>query len=111
MTRTAVVVCPGRGTYNKEELGYLHRNHADQRELLAGFDAIRAEAGQETVTALDSAEKFSIAKFTRGDNASALIYACSFSDSAGGRYRSRRGDRQFDGLVHCAGRGGSRVRD
>lgn len=81
MTRTAVVVCPGRGTYNKEELGYLHRNHADQRELLAGFDAIRAEAGQETVTALDSAEKFSIAKFTRGDNASALIYACSFSDS------------------------------
>jgi len=81
VSRTAVVVCPGRGTYNKDELGYLRRHHSDRRGLIAGFDAIRAEAGQETVTALDSAEKFSIAKFTRGDNASPLIYACSFADA------------------------------
>jgi len=81
VSRTAVVVCPGRGTYNKDELGYLRRHHADRRELFAGFDAIRDETGQEAVTALDGAESFSIAKFTRGDNASPLIYACSFADT------------------------------
>ena len=29
-----VVICPGRGTYNKEELGYLKRLHADKVELV-----------------------------------------------------------------------------
>jgi len=82
VSRSAVVVCPGRGTYNKDELGYIQRNHANRHDLIAGFDALREEVGQETVTALDGAEKFSIAKFTRGDNASPLIYACSIADAA-----------------------------
>ena len=77
--RRAVVICPGRGTYNKTELGYLARHFPD-RAILAGFDAEREAAGQEPVTALDSAEKFSLARHTRGDNASALIFASSLGD-------------------------------
>ncbi len=80
MTRkTAVVICPGRGTYTKAELGYLARHFAD-RALLASFDATRAGLGQETLTALDGAATYSVAKHTRGDNASALIYAATLGD-------------------------------
>ncbi|WP_170582811.1 ACP S-malonyltransferase [Ruegeria arenilitoris] len=80
MTRTAVVICPGRGTYNKSELGYLHRHHAGRMELFREFDAIRAETGQEAVTALDGASRFSVSKYSRGDVASPLIYAASLAD-------------------------------
>lgn len=80
MTRkTAVVICPGRGTYTKTELGYLARHFAD-KPLLAGFDASRAALGQETLTALDRAASYSVARHTRGDNASGLIYACTLGD-------------------------------
>ncbi|WP_170587833.1 ACP S-malonyltransferase [Ruegeria arenilitoris] len=81
MTRTAVVICPGRGTYNKPELGYLHRHHAGRMELFREFDAIRAETGQEAVTALDGASRFSVSKYSRGDVASPLIYAASLADA------------------------------
>lgn len=77
--KTAVVVCPGRGTYNKAELGYLGRHFPDAA-LLAAFDAQRAAAGQDTLTALDGAERFSLARHTRGDNASGLIYAATLGD-------------------------------
>ncbi len=82
MTRkTAVVICPGRGTYTKAELGYLTRHFAD-KALLARFDASRAAEGQETLTALDGAASYTVARHTRGDTASALIYACSLGDFA-----------------------------
>ena len=76
---TAVSICPGRGTYNAAELGYLGRHFADAG-LLAAFDAQREAAGQETLSALDGAEKFSLSKHTRGDNASGLIFAASYGD-------------------------------
>ena len=79
--RTAVVICPGRGTYGKPELGTLAR-HFKNRALLARLDARRTELGQETLTALDSAATYSTAKHTRGDNASALIYAATIADFA-----------------------------
>src|SRR5690606_36029403 len=77
--KTAVVVCPGRGTYNKAELGYLGRHFPDAA-LLAAFDAQRPAAGQDTLAALDGAERFSLAQHTRGDNASGLIYAATLGD-------------------------------
>lgn len=80
MTRRAVLICPGRGTYNKPELGTLKRQHADH-PLLAEFDAIRHAQGQETVTALDAAERYSVATYSRGDIASPLIYAASLLDA------------------------------
>ncbi len=78
--KTAVVICPGRGVYNKAELGYLGRHHANQREMFAAFDRQRAETGQETLAALDGASSFAMATHTRGDNASALIFAGSLAD-------------------------------
>ncbi|MCB2129301.1 MAG: ACP S-malonyltransferase, partial [Rhodobacteraceae bacterium] len=77
--KTAVVICPGRGTYTKTELGYLGRHFAD-RALLAGFDGARQSLGQETLSALDGAVSYSVSKHTRGDNASALIYAATLGD-------------------------------
>ena len=81
MSRTAVVICPGRGTYNKTELGYLHRHHARRSATLARFDAIRSEAGQDTVTTLDGATRFLVGKYSRGDIASPLIFASSVLDA------------------------------
>ena len=77
--KTAVVICPGRGTYNKTELGYLGLHFPDAN-LLGAFDAQRVKAGQETLSELDGAGRFSLAKHTRGDNASGLIFAATLGD-------------------------------
>ncbi len=77
--RTAVVICPGRGTYNATELGTLARHFPDA-PLLARLDAIRQAEGQQTLTALDGVEKFSLALHSRGDNASGLIFAATYGD-------------------------------
>ncbi|MFC4595551.1 ACP S-malonyltransferase [Sphingobium tyrosinilyticum] len=75
----AVVICPGRGTYNKTELGYLQRYFPDAA-LLSRLDDQRRCAAQPTLTELDQAARFSIARHTRGDNASALIFAATLGD-------------------------------
>lgn len=81
MTRqTALVIAPGRGTYNKAELGYLGRHHGDRRDLIDHFDALRRELAQPTISELDGAERYSMSTFSRGDNASALIHACAYAD-------------------------------
>lgn len=76
----ALVVCPGRGTYGKAELGYLKRFHADRGDLFTLFDRLRSERGQPTISELDGAERFSPALHTRGDIASPLIFAASHAD-------------------------------
>lgn len=78
---TAVVICPGRGTYNATELGYLARNFPDAG-LLDTFDAQRAGLGQASLRALDGADRFTLSKHTRGDNASGLIFAATYGDFA-----------------------------
>ena len=78
--RTAVVVCPGRGTYNKTELGYLRRHARRYRDFLAAADAHRADQGQLPLTELDGVKTFSMTMHTKGQNASPLIYACSYTD-------------------------------
>ncbi|WP_136656582.1 ACP S-malonyltransferase [Nitratireductor sp. XY-223] len=80
MKKTAVVVCPGRGTYNKPELGYLGRHHGDKADFIAMLDAYRAERGQAAISVLDGAERYSVATYSRGDNASPLIYGCAYAD-------------------------------
>jgi malonyl CoA-acyl carrier protein transacylase len=78
--RKALVVCPGRGTYGKAELGYLKRFHPDKGELIGEFDRLRSERGRPTISELDGAERFSPALHTRGDIASPLIFAASYAD-------------------------------
>lgn len=82
MKEKLLVICPGRGTYNAAELGYLKSHHAAQAEMIAKVDAIRREAGQIPVSELDGAEKYSPALHMPGDNASLLIYACALADFA-----------------------------
>ncbi len=78
--KRAVVICPGRGTYNKSELGYLKRHHGDNKDLFVGFDAQRRAQGQETLAELDGAQTYSTSRHTRGDNASPLIFAAGLAD-------------------------------
>jgi [acyl-carrier-protein] S-malonyltransferase len=78
MKQTAVVIAPGRGTYNKAQLGYLARHTG--HPLLADFDAYRVAEGQEAVTALDSADRFVPSKHTSGEHASPLIYSAGYLD-------------------------------
>lgn len=81
MTRkTALVIAPGRGTYNKTELGYLTRHHRDRRDLIDHFDALRRDLSQPTLSELDGADRYSMSTFSRGDKASALIHACAYAD-------------------------------
>lgn len=78
--KTALIICPGRGVYNASELGYLRQFHSDKAELISAFDTQRNALNQELISTLDRAEKFSVSKHTRGDNASGLIYTCSYAD-------------------------------
>jgi len=78
--KTAVIVCPGRGTYTKAELGTLARHRPAEAAMLDAFDRRRAALGQDTLADLDGAGRYSVARHSRGDNASALIYACSLAD-------------------------------
>lgn len=75
-----LVVCPGRGTYGKAELGYLKRFHSDKSELIRSLDRLRSERGQPTISELDGADRFSPALHTRGDIASPLIFTASYAD-------------------------------
>ena len=78
--KTAVVVCPGRGTYASAELGYLARHHGQRKDFIAMLDALRDRDGQTPISALDGAKKFSLRQHTTSENASLLIFACAIAD-------------------------------
>ena len=89
MKETALVICPGRGTYNASELGYFKKHHSARWEMIDRLDALRRSAGQVPISELDDADKFSPSTHMTGDNASLLIYACALADFAaidGDRY-------------------------
>jgi len=78
--KRALIVCPGRGTYNKEELGYLSRRHPNEQTKWEFIDEHRRLVGSPTVTELDGMERYEIKLHTLGEHASPLIYACSLAD-------------------------------
>lgn len=78
--KRALVIAPGRGTYNKAELGYLQKHHADKAEFISMIDAYRTSKDQITISNLDGKDNYSLKEHTRGDNASPLIYACAYGD-------------------------------
>lgn len=77
--RTAVVICPGRGTYNAPELGYLAAHFPDAG-MMADFEFQRLAGDQPSLASLDGASRYSLGTHGRGDNAAALIYAASLGD-------------------------------
>jgi malonyl CoA-acyl carrier protein transacylase len=78
--KRVVVICPGRGTYNKEELGYLKKLHSDKTEIVSLIDDYRENQNQLKISELDGMEHYHLRTHTAGENASALIYACALSD-------------------------------
>lgn len=80
MKKSALVVCPGRGTYNKTELGYLAKYAANQAALISQFDQSRTELNLATVTELDSQAHFSSRLHLQADNAAAVIFAAGMTD-------------------------------
>jgi len=78
--RTAFIICPGRGTYNTAELGYLDHYHRDKSDFISLIDDIRVDAGQTPISEIDGMDSFKPSVHGRGDNASLLIYACALAD-------------------------------
>lgn len=75
-----VVICPGRGSYTKETLGYLKKHRPKIDDFISDIDGRRRARGEVTISDLDNAEVFSPGTHTKGENASTLIYACSYAD-------------------------------
>lgn len=82
MKKSAVVIFPGRGTYGKEELGYLSRHHADKSGFVSGVDEWRKAQGRTPVSELDNAKTYAASRHASSVNASALIYTCALADFA-----------------------------
>jgi acyl transferase domain-containing protein len=72
----ALLLCPGRGSYGKEELGSLAGLAGGDAMAALGFeDARRMERGQTSLLALDSAASFRPGVHLKGENAAPLIFA------------------------------------
>lgn len=77
MTRpTAVLLCPGRGAYTREELGFLGRTIAPGpvQDALTASDEARRAARRPPLSEIDAAEKFRPGLHLDGENAAELIY-------------------------------------
>ncbi|MBL8728182.1 MAG: ACP S-malonyltransferase [Planctomycetes bacterium] len=73
---TAVLLCPGRGSYARDELGFLARTlrPGPVADALRTCDDARRSQGRETLSAIDGAEKFRPGLHLDGENAAELIY-------------------------------------
>lgn len=82
MTQRFLVVAPGRGTYGRQELGWINSHSFSPRalDLLAKADAARLKAGLPSITELDSSEKFRPSLHQSGANSSALIFTLAAMD-------------------------------
>lgn len=75
-----VVLCPGRGSYGRDELGSLAGRGS---RFLDAFDALRAARGRPTVRALDAEPRYSARLHVAGEHASALTAGVTLTDFDG----------------------------
>ena len=80
--KRALVVCPGRGSYDRKGLGQLRERSSGAQAIVDACDAWRQACGTPTVTELDSAERYQTTKHVAGEHASILTFACSMADFA-----------------------------
>lgn len=71
-----LLVCPGRGSYGREQLGSL----PGASPTIGRLDAIRRELGRPTLTELDSMERFSVRRHLAGEHASLLTAGATLAD-------------------------------
>ena len=77
MKHTALVLCPGRGKYQKAEFGILLPIY--HSETLSLIDKKRRELNLPTVSELDGADKYLPALHQQPANNAALIYAAGLN--------------------------------
>ena len=73
---TAVLFCPGRGSYTKDELGFVGRTirPGPVSDALAACNDWRRSQERPTLSEIDGAEKFRPGLHLEGENAAELIY-------------------------------------
>lgn len=74
----ALVVCPGRGSYGRAQLGSLPAGDP----IVAALDRFRAGLGRPAVSALDRAPEYAPQLHVAGEHASLLTFACTAVDLA-----------------------------
>lgn len=82
MTTRTLIVCPGRGSYGRDELSCLGGRSPAAAELIAACDEFRRRHGRPTISELDAAAHFSAQLHLAGEHASLLTFAASLSDLA-----------------------------
>jgi [acyl-carrier-protein] S-malonyltransferase len=81
MKRSAVLVCPGRGSYGPGDLGAITAKASkDGQDIIQHLDDRRRALGQITLSDLDKKNRFSLKTHTSSANASSLIFASSLLD-------------------------------
>lgn len=74
----ALLVCPGRGSYGREQLNSLQV----ESPILDRLDQLRAANGRPTLRALDAADRFSPRAHLAGEHASLLTFGATALDVA-----------------------------
>ncbi|MCB0390581.1 MAG: hypothetical protein KDD58_04795 [Bdellovibrionales bacterium] len=80
MKKRVLVVAPGRGTYTKDTLNYLSKFPTQTTQFVKQLDEWKKQSGELTITELDQTSTFKNQVHTKGENASVLIFACSYAD-------------------------------
>lgn len=88
---TAVLFCPGRGSYGRDELGSIARwlQPGPLAETLDRADDERRRQGRPTIRELDGAERFKPGTHLDGENAAELIFFATMAHAARLRERYR----------------------
>jgi [acyl-carrier-protein] S-malonyltransferase len=82
MSLRTLIVCPGRGSYDRTSLGQLRGRSGRAADVIAACDRWRESVGRTPVFALDAADAFQSRLHLAGENASLLTFACSMADLA-----------------------------
>lgn len=77
-----LVVCPGRGSYDRACLGQLQDRTDDARAVIDACDAWRSSQGRPTLTELDAKDSFRQTLHVAGEHASLLTMGCGLADLA-----------------------------
>jgi len=78
----ALVVCPGRGSYGRDQLGTLQGDLGPAAPIVDACDTWRAGLDRPRVRELDAAERYQARHHVAGEHASLLTFAASLVDLA-----------------------------
>lgn len=78
--KRVLLVCPGRGSYDRSSLGWLKGRNEAARAVIEACDRQRTRAGRVAVSALDAEPAYKTQSHVAGENASLLTFACSLAD-------------------------------